>query len=211
MGLCGNWAVWLRRRSWSALGLLVVLSLGAAVVLVGCSMRLQPPEVATLAPGQRARVVILDHGIHAGLVLPLEDGSAREYAFGEWEYFALGETGLWQTLGAVLVPSRGAISRRDIPGGARLDPLGLAGPYVVDATYTLVVDAAKARALVGAIEAERAQRAAEVLTRDDTTFVPTDRRYSASHTCNHQLAKWLEALGVQVSGSRMWARFEVGP
>jgi hypothetical protein len=200
---------WRRRRGRLLAGaVLLTLAIGATTV-AGCSMKLRGPDVSVLAPSQRARVVILDHGIHAGLVLPIEDGSAREYAFGEWEYFALEETGLGQTLGAVFVPSQGTIARRDIPSGARLDPMHLAGPYIVEGTHTLFVDAAKVRDLVATIEAERAQRAGEMITRDDTTFVPTDRTYSVSHTCNHQLATWLEALDVKISGSRMWARFSV--
>ncbi|MCU0689221.1 MAG: hypothetical protein MUE97_05725 [Phycisphaerales bacterium] len=192
---------------WTSTSLMVLIA--SAVLMAGCSMQLTPPDISAVSSGQRARVVILDHGIHGGLVLPMEDGSAREYAFGEWEYFALEETGLGQTLGAVFVPSQGTIARRDIPGGARMDPRQLAEPYIVDSTHTLFVEAAKVRLLVEAIEAERAVRASEMLTRDDTNFVPTDRRYSASHNCNHQLAAWLEALGVKVGGSRMWARFEV--
>jgi hypothetical protein len=199
-----------RRRSiWALAAAAAVAIVLVALLAGGCSMKLKGPDVSVLSPSQRARVVILDHGIHAGLVLPIEDGSAREYAFGEWEYFALEETGLGQTLGAVFVPSQGTIARRDIPGGARLDPMHLAGPYIVEGTHTLFVDTAKVRELVAMIEAERTKRAGEMITRDDTTFVPTDRTYSVSHTCNHHLATWLEALDVKISGSRMWARFSV--
>jgi len=66
------------------------LLLGAVLILGGCTTTTIVPPPSPQAP---ATVLLLDHGLHASLVLPDETGRAVRYSYGDWDYYALGETG----------------------------------------------------------------------------------------------------------------------
>lgn len=152
---------------------------------------------------------IIDFGIHSALIVPVPDGGAREYGYGEWEWYALGQETFFQAFGAVFNPSEGAISRRDISPAEASRVETLSGPYLTDAIHPLRVSAAKVDALITRIEGQRAERIGEELVREGISYVPNARPYWGGHTCNEHIAEWLEELGVKVSGSRSFSRFEI--
>lgn len=175
----------------------------------GCMMRLEDPK---LAPGTAVSVVhVIDFGIHSALIVPLPDGGAREYGYGEWEWYALGQETFFQAFGAVFNPSEGAISRRDISPAEASRVETLCGPYLTDAIHPLRVSAAKVDALITRLELERAERIDQEHIREGVSYVPNKRQYWGGHTCNEHIAEWLEELVVKVSGSRSFSRFEIVP
>lgn len=59
---------------------------------------------------------MLDHGRHASLLMERADGSMVRYAYGEWEWYALGRTGPARAFAALFVPSEAALGRKELAG-----------------------------------------------------------------------------------------------
>ncbi len=187
------------------------LAIAAACLLnAGCATRVIPP----LAPADPAPVFIADYGLHSSLVFPLAlrgEGStgAVEYAYGEWEWYALGNEAWWRAPGVVLVPNPGALGRREIGAAANAETLALAlgAEGIAEAT----VDRERAVALLRDLDA-RWEARAETRVRNSRVgleFVRDERDYWMFHHCNTQTAEWLEALGCRVSGAAWGSTFVI--
>lgn len=198
-----------RLSSARATSVTALAAIALVVVSAGCGvMRLTPPSPA----GASTDVVITDYGLHAGLVLPRtptqdEPAPMGEYAFGEWEWFALGRDGWHRVPAALFVSSDGALKRRPIDA---IDPASahLSTHAGVERTITLRVERGAALALSARLDA-RIDASPELVSHHDTTFARVEEQYDWTNNCNHVLARWLEELGVMVSGSRAHARFVV--
>ena len=57
--------------------------------LTGCSWTVRPPA----HPSSPVNVYLTDYGRHTSLILPTPDNRLAEYAFGDWDFFALGHAG----------------------------------------------------------------------------------------------------------------------
>lgn len=169
----------------------------AALVLSGCGATLiVPPET----PNEAAAVFVLDHGRHTSLVVSAADGSLHRYAYGDWRYYAEGDTSLWRGLSALLRPTPGALGYRRLPGppdaATVLDQVRV--PVVE--LHSLHVERDRVEALRSRLdtligEADTWREAPEV----DLLFVPYPRSYSLAHNSNQMLADWLGELGCEVS------------
>lgn len=176
----------------------------------GCATRVIPPS----APRDPASVFIADYGLHSSLVFPAAlrgDGStgAVEYAYGEWEWYALGNEAWWRAPGVVLLPNPGALGRREVAAPPAADTLlvALGARCIAEAT----VDRESAGALLRDLDARWASRA-ETRVRNSRVgldFVRDGRDYWMFHHCNTQTAEWLEALGCRVSGAAWGSRFVI--
>ncbi len=178
----------------------------------GCTMTLVPPDLASLE--NPTEVLIVSHGVHSNLVLPRDEGNLGEYAFGEWEWFALERNQWYRSFGALFIPSESALSRRIWPDADTLKSTWT-GPEPI---LTFKVERQNALALSRELDAmieaglatttttpttkDQPAQPQTVVNRDDTIFVRRDERYRLGNNCNHVLARWLEALNVRVIGNR---------
>ena len=175
-------------------------ALGASLALglQACTTTVVPP--ANVA--EPARIGVLDHGNHASLVLEVADGRTVQYAYGEWRWYAMEQTGVIQGLAAVLWPTRAALGRKRLP--VRLSPASVADQIrvpVEDAVY-LMVEAEDVARLVGRLDRmfEEHSEARVVSGLRDLEFVPHPEPYWIGHNSNRVLAGWLEELGCRVEG-----------
>lgn len=168
----------------------------ALLLVVGCAGRLVPPG----EPVAPVTVYLLDHGRHASLVLPREDGRLARYSYGDWHWYVEGRRGPLSGLAALLWPTPGALGRSLGEGGG--DPRALA-PEGVERVHALRVERRRVQALRRRLDARfAAADAAPVHSADfGLAFVPHPRSYWFAHQSNLVVAGWLRELGVEVGGS----------
>lgn len=177
----------------------------AAVLAGGCAMRITPPTEVR-APQS---VFVADYGYHGSLLLPREDGCVREFAYGQWDWFALNRDRWYNAIPAALLPGRAALGTRVLAGPAAFEPLVRQCP--AERLLELRVERERARSLLARLEREyEAERGSEVFNPVyGMWFVHHARSYRLDHNCNTVLAGWLEELGCRVHGTRLFAVFEL--
>lgn len=177
------------------------LALGLAA-LAGCATTIRPPA----RPADPVLVVLLDYGKHSSLVLPQAAGSV-EYAYGEWDYFALNQDDVCTGLAALACFNQGALGRRffDVPPERAVLGVGR------QEHHELSVARADVDALRRKLETRYAEReGTKVVNRlNGLAFVKDDESYICFNNCNHVIARWLEELGCEVRGGAFFSDFVV--
>ncbi|MGE0480544.1 MAG: hypothetical protein AB7Q17_08740 [Phycisphaerae bacterium] len=210
------------------LALPAALSLGLSL-LAGCLMRVTQPERVD----DPVTAYLTDYGYHASVLLPREDGQLSEFAFGQWDWFALNHNQWYHALGIVLLPSGGTLGTRvvtpprpartlertpgvapapDAPSRGDLAALDdFAAALWCQRVWPLRVERSRAAGLRDRLQAEYdAARHTEVYNPQvRLTLVRSDKLYWHHQNCNTVVAQWLEALGCEVTGARGEAEFDV--
>lgn len=183
------------------------LALLASLVLAGCSTTIVPP--ATVA--DPAKAAVLDHGRHSSLLLERPDGTVVRYAYGEWEWYAKGQTGPGRALGALFVPSEAALGRRQLSGP--LSPASVKQQVREGFEDILVFDVERRRAASLARRLDDLfEGGGDRLVRNpgfDLDFVPIPTSYWVGRNSNLVTAEWLEDLGCRVEGASILSRWRV--
>ncbi|TVQ60429.1 MAG: DUF2459 domain-containing protein [Phycisphaerales bacterium] len=193
-----------RRRRTLLIGVLALLG-GASALFVGCGAVITPPANVH----DPVRVYIADYGRHSSLVLPTPEGEAVEYAYGEWNWFALNKDGWWRTPGVVLIPSRGALGRSTWP--VFVDASDAQRHMRVVTVIEVSVDRERAAALERRLR-ERFDAHADTARnnpRYGLEFVHDDDSYWLFNHCNTAVAAWLRELGCEVRGATLLADFRL--
>lgn len=187
---------------------LTVVAAACVVMLASCTTTVAPPTMVS----DPVSVWIADYGRHASLILPREGeraGAAVEYAYGEWEWFALGNDPAIRAPAAMLWPTRGTLGRRDLArpesAGALIAQLGLEDALEVR------VERANAQAVLARLDA-RFERGQDQLVHSPAyglDFVPDPDDYSLAYHCNSAVAAWLREMGCRVSPAALVASFRV--
>src|SRR5512140_2380377 len=79
--------------------------------LTGCAETIHPP----VNPTDPVTVYVADYGRHSSIVLPETKGGYVEWAFGDWQWFALGRTKVDVALAAIVSSPQSTLGRREIP------------------------------------------------------------------------------------------------
>ena len=191
-----------RRAKPALLPLLFLLIAGLA--LGGCQHVIEPPA----AVSDPVRVFVIDYGRHASLALPDENSSLVEWSWGDWNWYALERTGAVEGLQALFDSPRSTLSRRMLATAEETEEL--AARVGAEKVLALNVERERARALQRQLEARWLRRRHQgVMHRSGRVFVPDDARYSLFNNSVHELARWLEALGADVSGTGVTANFKL--
>ena len=183
----------------------VLLLFFAGLCLGGCQHVIDPPP----AVADPVRVFVVDYGRHASLVLPKKDSSLVEWSWGDWNWYALERTGAAEGLQALFASPRSTLARREL--APVRDAQELAARVGAEEVLGLDVERERAVALQRRLEARWLRRRHEAVRHPNgRVFVPDDARYSLSNNSVHELSRWLEALGADVSGSGVVANFKLG-
>jgi len=172
----------------------------------GCVTTLTPPAHVN----DPVVVYVTDYGRHSSLILP-RGGGYTEYAFGQWEWFAQGKTGLLRGPLVVMVPGQATLGRRGL-GEIRSEEEASRGADGAMAR-ALVVERAKAAALVAELDGRfESQIETRIEGPDGMEFVKDPRMYTMLHNSNGVTTDWLRELGVGVCGPGLLSKFRVaGP
>jgi hypothetical protein len=174
--------------------------------LAGCTTTIGvPPD-----PVDPVAVYIVDHGRTGSLVIPASSGGMLRYAYGDWRWYALRETGPLRALLTLFWPTQGALGRAELVGAPTLENLRLHLGNVAS-VHSVRVERARVTAFERDMETlYDSRRETEVDT--PTTglrFVHHPRRYTYFHNSNHMVAVWLRRLGCTTRGASFHARWRV--
>ncbi|MGY6550840.1 MAG: hypothetical protein ACXIT4_02975 [Erythrobacter sp.] len=176
----------------------------AAIGLGGCQHRIHPPDDVA----DPVTVFVVDYGRHASLVLPHED-SLVEWSWGDWNWFALDRTGVFDGVRAVFGSSRSTLGRRDLARAQGTQEL--AARLGATGALSLDVERARADALLEELENRWLLGRNEAVKHPSgRVFVPEEARYSLFNNSVHEVVRWLEALDADVTGSGVTANFKLG-
>jgi hypothetical protein len=175
-----------------------------------CTTIVTPPDPARLR--DPVSVYLVDHHRHSSLMLPRgeeADGVLREYAYGEWAWFAQRRTGVLRAVGALLLPTQGALGRSDHPMPASAEELRDRNGF--EAVYELRVERDLAHALLERLDLRYESRVDTMIWnyRSGLQLVKDDDRYSLANHCNHATVVWLGELGVRAAPVSGVARFRI--
>jgi hypothetical protein len=166
------------------------------------------PPAAVVEP---ARVAVLDHGRHTSLLLEVPGEAAMvRYAYGDWRWYALGQTGVFEGI-AALSGNKSALGRKRLPGPLTPETVPRRVTVGIEEALYLDAEARDVRRLVATLDGIFAANTAERI--DNTAygleFVPHPEPYGAFNNSNQMVARWLEALGCRVDGSAVYADWKL--
>ena len=175
-------------------------------MLGGCVTTIIPPA----EPLQPTAVFVVDHGRTASLVIPRADGSMLRYAYGDWNYYALGKTDLAHGIAALLWPTQGALGRAELEGPVTLPSVRR---QVSSIEYVHPVSVAEARVRAFEQDMEELYRSALDTQVHNTayglSFVHHPKPYTYFGNSNHAVAEWLRTLGCTTRGLAFHSRWRV--
>ncbi|HYO08812.1 MAG TPA: DUF2459 domain-containing protein [Tepidisphaeraceae bacterium] len=187
-----------------AIPIIIMLTL-LATIHAGCATTVVTPPPA---PGSVA-VFLTDYGRHSSILLPNDAGVLTEFAFGDYQWFALGETSMGKAVRAMLFSSGSTLGRRTLAPTGEAEQVARA----TGAAHVARFEAPRER-----VDALRSQLDARFEERIDTVtynplsqlwFVRDEESYGLLHNCNHVTARWLRALGCEIRGTAMFSNFKV--
>jgi hypothetical protein len=159
-------------------------------------------------PANPITVGIVHDGFHSGLVLPTGSGELIQYAYGDWNYFALNQHDWTDALAALFLPTPGALGQRKFSNVAELQQIT---QWENNTLLSFEVARVKATRLLKLLD-ERFNRNIETRVENPLTglsLVRDDRDYTLLHNSNHELVRWLQDLDCRVYGFVMWANFQL--
>ncbi len=190
------------RRRW-AIFAVALLALAAVLGQASCATTIVPPEEVE----DPVRVHVIDYGRHSSLVLPGEEGALIEYAYGEYRWFAEGESQWYRVPAVMLFPTEGTLGRLEVtPPRADIDRIARGARYL-----SFDVDAARAAALRSELD-EQFEAGGESIVNPAMgalEFVTHPDRYSLFYNCNHATAAWLRELDCRIVGWPVLSNFRL--
>jgi hypothetical protein len=185
------------------IAILFLLGLVSVLVLWVLSPTVIVPPAAVTDP---VTVYVVDVGLHSRLVLPDRNGGLIQYAYGDWNFFALNQQDLSDALVALLIPTQGTLGRRRFSNVAELQQW--AGGETI---LNFAVAGTKAVQLLDSLNA-RFNRHIDTRVENQVTgltFVHDDLDYTLLHNSNHEVVVWLEELDCRVKGFVMLPKFQL--
>lgn len=191
-----------RRGPCCALAITTPLWLGA------CATTVFPPQRVA----EPVQAGILDHGRTASLIVEVPDGGMVRYAYGDWNWYALGRTGPAEGSAALLWRSEAALGRMELPGPFSPTAVSREVRVSIEDTLYLTVDARDVRRLVEHLDRTFDENRARSVYNEahHLVFVPHPEPYSLFHNSNHMVAAWLEQLGCRVEGTTLLSNWKQG-
>lgn len=176
----------------------LILVVFISLILSGCSGRITPPTT----PETPRSVFVLDHGQHSSLVIEDKHGNLARYSYGDWRYYAEGETSFWSGLRAMFAPTKAALGRKHLSGPATLENVQKQVRIVVINTVPLEAEASAVDALQYKLETIYLQNQYSKIYRQDydLEFVHYPLDYSVRHNSNQVIGLWLTELGSDIHG-----------
>jgi len=173
----------------------------------GCTTTIIPPS----NPPNPTTVIVTDYGRHSSLLIPDSRGGLIEYAFGDWDWFALGHTNAIVAIHALIHSPQSTLGRRwvftsaDSPNAPEL-----IGTRQIE---RVTVAGIRVAALRAQLDGEYIRHIDSAIFQPDGRlyFVRCDEPYDLFHNCNHETAKWLEELGARIEGTAILSHFRVRP
>ena len=180
----------------------------ALVVLVGagCTTTVIPPKHVA----DPVNVYLTDYGRHSSILLrDPQTNLLKEYAFGDWNWFAVNQNTSGDAIEALLFSPGSTLGRRHIDAAdSARDVKHKTGAYTVQ---SFSASRERVNHLLARLDGEFNSHL-ETITYNALMqfwFVRTHEPYSAWHNCNHLTTRWLHRLGCQTRGLGAFSKFRV--
>jgi hypothetical protein len=185
----------------------LVLALGLLASPLGCTTHIEPPANVR----EPVTVYLLDHGRTSSLVIPNDDGGMVRYVYGDWTWYALADTGLWNGIQALGWPTQGTLGRQALPGLAAGQDIVELVSVPSENVYAVVVERSAARALRHELDQIHRDYAQTLVVNKQygLDFVHHPQPYTYFRNSNHMVADWLQRLGCRVRGPAFASRWRV--
>ncbi|HEY7090521.1 MAG TPA: hypothetical protein VH518_20655 [Tepidisphaeraceae bacterium] len=171
----------------------------------GCTTTVTPPPHV----GDPVTVYLADYGRHSSLLLPTSPNHYMEYAFGDWNFFALGHTQWWVGAEAMVHSPKSTLGRREVVVKADDERLR----RWLGCKRLMRFQADRLRVDVLNMNLERTFDVSPIESvhskYSDLDHVPDDEQYWGFHNCNHVTAEWLRQLGCEVTGTANFSNFRL--
>ena len=187
-----------RRR----LGLLSIACVVLGIwCLTGCVSIVTPPS----NPEVPVTVYLVSDASHTGLVFPSPKGGYVEYAYGEWDWYALKNDQWYSIFDTLLWPTQGTLGRRIVPAD---DGRALGELYASAGLEVIVVSSEKVADLLKELDRQYAKGLKDGPSADaySLTFVKHDDGFWYLYNCKDATAEWLRRLDCSVS----WVPIRLG-
>ncbi len=183
--------------------------LGLLALPLACTTRIIPPAGLR----ESVTVIVVDHGDTPSLVLPAEDSAMIRYAYGEWKWYALGDTGYRRVIPTLLCPTQGTLGRQEMGGAISEAAVRDKMQVGFESLHSVQVEQEQVRRLRWRLDTLYEQNIGTHVfnPRSDLHFVHHPRRYTYFYNSNHMLAAWLQELGCEVRGPAYASRWRVEP
>lgn len=198
------------RRAWPRKLFIILWPLAAvsllAWVLASWTTIITPQAVLS----DPVEVFVVDHGRTTSLVVPASNGKLLRYAYGDWDWYALGKHSFWHAVSALLWPTRGALGRGLLDGPATIENIGPQVP-APEEIHAVRVERARLLAFETRMEAfYGSDREAAVANPEvGLSFVHHPHAYTVFWNSNHAVASWLRELGSTTRGFSFGANWRV--
>jgi Protein of unknown function (DUF2459) len=156
-------------------------------------------------PINSVNVYLIDYGFHSRLILPNDRDKCLEYAYGDWQYFALNKQDWLTGAAALFLPTQAALGRKF----RNCDRLYLLAARKDNSLLSITVEKARVDRLLKLLNAHFDRPTIQIENpHTGMTLVPYNRPYTVLHNSNHELVRWLQDLGCRVEGFVLWANFK---
>ena len=186
----------------------------AALILITLTFA-SPGCATTVVPPREVRdpvtVYVTDYGRHSSILMPIDDSTLIEYAFGDYDFFALEHWRWWDMLRVAMYSKRSTLGRRIV--AMRFDAASLRDELGSVNAQPITIERVRVRELERKLE-ERFTARLDTQVFGPTTelwFVQDPRHYRLSKNCNAQTADWLRELGCEIRGAALTSSFKVQP
>jgi hypothetical protein len=187
------------------------LFISMMLFLSGCtSTKVIPP----VRPQEPVTVYLTDYGRHSSVLIPSINGGGDydEWAFGDYEFFAKGDTRWWVAIRAMLHSPQATLGRRQIKNASMVSQESLM-KALGDCRRLMRFEASRVRAEALELQLDTQFRngAAKPLYSSYSTLyhVPDSQPYWVLHNCNHVTAHWLRRLGCEICGPAIYSNFKL--
>jgi hypothetical protein len=187
----------------------VVVVLGLLAAPMACTTRILPP----IGVQDPVTVFLLDHGRTPSLVIPEPSGGMVRYAYGDWRWYALADTGIWNGIAALFWPTRGTLGRLPMQGPVTLSSIDQQLTVPSENVYLIVVERQAAFQLQQELDRIYQDHAHTLIHNEayELHFVHHPRSYTYFNNSNHAVARWLRSMGCRVIGPAFASRWRVDP
>ncbi len=176
-------------------------------MIAGCGFTVHPPS----RPDDPAPVFLLDHGRHSSLVLPMSTDKMVRYSYGDWDWYALRQTGLAQGSRTLFSPSPAALGRKKLRISPSEEEVRLSVPVAIENVFLISAEYQNVTRLRNKLEKIFEENQHTLLHNPafDLDFVRHPAPYTLNNNSNTMVAKWLRELGADVLGNGPFSRWKI--
>lgn len=186
-----------------------MLALSILVLATGCAGTVTRPDPAEVEDSRP--VFLIDHGRHSSLVLTRHDHTPVRYVYGDWRWYARMGGGPLQIFPTLFIRTQGALGRRELEAPAEAEAIRGRIRVEIRQIHHLPAPARRVDRLIEALDRRFDQARDTRIYNEafDLEFVHDPKPYTLTDNSNHVVARWLEELGIDVSGDPVFGRWRV--